>query len=130
MNCGGLFHTHGYFMSGTIIEFRRHPGFGKDRRRPRPLQQGRGRERRLMQQIARIAALLDELDDLNGGHDGGHKGIPLWLVAQARAGLGRVRNGLQPAPEYRGGLPDESDPQPLIDREVLERMYRSLDPQR
>lgn len=113
-------------MSGTVIEIRRHRGFGKGRRTGEGLPHGRGRRHRLEQQIARIAALLDELDDVNGGA----QEVPAWLVAEAQAGLRRARNKLESAPQHLRGAPDEADPQPQIDRDVLERLYRSLDPQR
>ena len=113
-------------MSGTIIEIRRHPGFRKDKRRIATLPQGRSRSRGLDPQIARIMALLDELDGLKGGPEE----VPAWLVAEAQARLRRARDTLQPAAAYVGGVPNDSDPQPQVDREILERMYRSLDPQR
>ena len=97
-------------MSGTIIEIRRHRGF-------RPAKAAR--QHSLEQQIARITALLDELDELNGGGEA----VPAWLAGQAEATLSRARLSLRPAA-------DESDPQPQVDREALERMYRSLEPPR
>jgi hypothetical protein len=114
-------------MSGTIIEFRRNRGFGKLRRTGKAWPDSRDQQRQLEQQIARITALLDELEDLNGSAE---EKVPVWLVAEAQAGLRRARNNLQPAPEHLRGISDEPDPQPQIDREILERMYRSLDPQR
>ena len=98
-------------MSGIIIEFHR---------------RGADRHARLEQQIARIAALLDELEEMNcsAGH------VPVSLVAQAQAGLRRAREFLAPAPGQPPGIRGEPDPQPDVDREILERMYRSLEPQR
>jgi hypothetical protein len=98
-------------MSGIIIEFHR---------------RGAGHQARLEQQIARITALLDELEDMDYG--AGH--APVSLVAQAQASVRRARDILRPAPGQPPGIQGEPDPQPDVDREVLERMYRSLEPPR
>ena len=76
-----------------------------------------GRRARLEQQIARITALLEELEGI-GAND-----VPLALVARAQADLRRARDVLRPA---QPGL----EPQPEVDREAVERMYRSLEPER
>jgi hypothetical protein len=98
-------------MSGTIIDFH---GRSADR------------QARLEQQIARITALLEELEDMNCGA----QHVPLSLVAQAQAGLRQASGFLLPAPGHPHGVQGEPDPQPEVDREVLERMYRALDRQR
>jgi hypothetical protein len=98
-------------MSGIIIDFH---GRSADR------------QARLERQIARITALLEELEDMSGGA----QHVPLALVARAQAGLRQARELLLPAPGQPPGVQGEPDPQPEIDREVLERMYRSLDRQR
>jgi hypothetical protein len=67
-------------------------------------------------QIARIESLLGELQDLPDGAEG----VPLSLIAQAQAGLRKAREVALSAPE--------PDPQPDVDRAVLERMYGSMDP--
>jgi hypothetical protein len=114
-------------MSGTIIEFRRHRGLGRGRLGAgTPLPQDWSRQSRLEQQIARISALLEELE----GMDLGSQDVPVSLVAQAQAGIRKARDVLRSAPAQPQGVEAEPDPQPCIDREVLERMYRSLDPQR
>jgi hypothetical protein len=98
-------------MSGIIIDFH---GRSADR------------QARLERQIARITALLEELEDLSGGA----QPVPLSLVAQAQAGLRQAREFLLPAPGQPYGVQNDPDPQPEVDREVLERMYRCLDRQR
>jgi hypothetical protein len=98
-------------MSGIIIDFH-----GRSA----------GRQVRLERQIARIEALLEELEELSGGV----QHMPVSLVAHAQAGLRQARALLRPAPDRPYGIQGEPDPQPEIDREVLERMYRSLDRKR
>jgi len=98
-------------MSGIIIDFH---GWSA------------GRQARLERQIARITALLEELEDMNCGA----QDVPSSLVAQAQAGLRKAGEFLRPAPGQPHGDQGEPNPQPDVDREVLERMYRSLDRQR
>jgi hypothetical protein len=61
------------------------------------------RQRELAQQLKRIKCLLDELEEMSDGL------LPLLLWR------------LPP-----GGAAGDGDPQPDIDREILERMYRDL----
>ena len=75
------------------------------------------RRARLEQQVARITALLEELEGL------GAEDVPLALVARAHAGLQKARDLLRPAQP-------ELESQPEVDREAVERMYRSLEPER
>ena len=110
-------------MSGTIIEFWRHRGLGRGRLGTRPLPYGGSRQSRLEQQMAQISTLLEELE----GMDLGSENVPLSLIAQAQAGIRKARDILRPALEQPHGVQDDPDPQPCIDREVLERMYRALD---
>jgi len=98
-------------MSGIIIDFH---GWSA------------GRQARLERQIARITALLEELEDMNCGA----QDVPSSLVAQAQAGLRKAGEFLRSAPGQPHGVHGEPNPQPDVDREVLERMYRSLDRQR
>ena len=110
-------------MSGKIIEFCRHGGVGRGKLAAgKPLPHGGSRQSRLEQQVARISALLEELE----GIDLGSPDLPLSVIAQAQADIRNARDILRsaPRPHYVQG---EGDPQPCIDREVLERMYRSLD---
>ena len=114
-------------MGGTIIEFRRHRGLGRGRLGAgKQLPHHRSRQIRLEQQVARISALLEELEDM----DLGSQDVPLSLIAQAQAGIRKAGDSRRSAPEQPHGVQGEPDPQPFIDWEVLERMYRSLDSQR
>jgi hypothetical protein len=71
------------------------------------------------QQVTRITALLEELEGMTcaAGH------VPPALLARAHAAVGEERAWLRLAP-------GEPDPQPEVDREAVERMYRSLKPER
>jgi len=97
-------------MSGIIIDFH---GRSADR------------QARIERQIARITALLEELEDMSCGA----QPVPLSLVAQAQAGLRKAGEFVRLAPGQPHGVQGEPDPQPDVDREVLERMYRCLDRQ-
>jgi hypothetical protein len=121
------FSLPGYFMSGKVIEFR-----GRNTNRaslyraqavPRPDGQAV-----LGLQIARITGLLDELEDLIGSADG--QSSP--LLQQARSTVERTRRVLAPRAKLTtsAGLEtyNEGDPQPDVDRALLERMYRDLNP--
>jgi hypothetical protein len=79
---------------------------------------GLTREVRLKLQIARISALLGELEELTGASIGTGTSPP--LVVQARATLERATRHLETS--------DEGEPQPDVDRALLERMYRDLNP--
>lgn len=114
-------------MSGTIIEFWRHRGRGRGRLGAgRPPPYGGSRQSRLEQQIARVSALFEELEGLNLGS----QDVPLALIAQAQAGIRKAREILQSGASQPHRVQGEPDPQPFVDREVLERMYRALDRQR
>ena len=116
-------------MSGKIIAFGIHQNLKRTslyRRQSVP--RGQTREVRLKLQIARISALLAELEDMTGtgigtgidtGIDTGN-GASLPLVVQARAALDGATKHLE--------RNDEGDPQPDVDRALLERMYRDLNP--
>ena len=83
------------------------------------------RKRVLRLQVARIGRLLDELEDLITTSDGRGSGI----IRPSRGAIKKARKILQQWPEaLRDAQPidGEEDPQPEIDRAVLERMYQSL----
>lgn len=87
------------------------------------------RTRILNLQVARIARLLDELEELARATDN----LPPAIGGQRHAGIERGRGILQACSgserEEAGcehGI--EGDPQPDIDGEMLARMYRELDP--
>jgi hypothetical protein len=79
-------------------------------------------------QVARIAQLLDELEELAWTSDN----FPPAIVGQAHAGIERARRILQrcSGSERNAGRENdiEGDPQPDVDGEMLERMYRELNP--
>ena len=79
-------------------------------------------------QIARIAKLLDELEKFARTTEN----LPPPIAGQTHAGIKRGRRIPQPwsGPERKVGREDdiEGDPQPDIDGEMLERMYRELNP--
>ena len=88
-----------------------------------------GRNTRILKlQIARIAKLLDELEKFARTTEN----LPPPIAGQTHAGIKRGRRILQPwsGPEREVGREDdiEGDPQPDIDGEMLERMYRELNP--
>jgi len=78
--------------------------------------------------VARIAKLLDELEELARTSSS----CPPAMVGQARAGIERARRILQPCSEFARTagreIDIEDDPQPDVDGEMLERMYRELNP--
>ena len=98
--------------------------------RSRPLRNpSAGRTTRILKlQIARVAQLLDELEEVARTSDN----FPPAIVRQTHTGVERARRILQP---FSGSKRDvgrdnevEGDPQPHVDEEMLERMYRSLNP--
>ena len=84
--------------------------------------------RNLKLQVARIAKLLDELEELARTSNS----CPPAIVGRAHAGIERARRILQPCSEFErtAGRENEieDDPQPDVDGEMLERMYRELNP--
>ena len=72
-------------------------------------------------QIARISVLLEELEDLIGSADG--RSSPHQL--QARSTIERTRRILTSRTE---STENDGDPQPDVDRSLLERMYRDINP--
>jgi hypothetical protein len=77
------------------------------------------------QQIVRIAALLGELEALSRDATA----VPPPLRTQARASIEKARSLLQKCEEVERPAPeeeDEGDPQPDVDSDLLERMYRDL----
>ena len=78
------------------------------------------------QQIARIGILLTEIEHLSDGA----KDMPLPLLVKARASIERARTILQHCGKFASGAATQEGgdgaPQPDVDRDVLERMYRTL----
>jgi hypothetical protein len=88
-----------------------------------------GRNTRVLKlQIARIAKLLDELEQFARTTEN----LPPTIAGQTYAGIERARIIVQPFSgcEREAECEDdiEGDPQPDIDGEMLERMYRELNP--
>jgi hypothetical protein len=113
-------------MSGMVIDLRRLRGRGKYNSKARKKGfLGRSRRRQLELQVARIAALLDELllDELEqlSRHS---RDVPLSMLTRARACIRNVRG----MPDRPSDVEDEGGPQPEVDRELLDRLCRSLDP--
>jgi hypothetical protein len=83
--------------------------------------------RNLKLQVARIAKLLDELEELTRTSNS-----PPAIMGQALAGIERARSILQRCTEFERTAERENDieddPQPDLDGEMLERMYRELNP--
>jgi hypothetical protein len=91
-------------MSGKIVELQEHR---RRLRRARSVQP----QMELAQQLKRIKHLLDELEEMTDGM------LPLLLF---RLPPRSSADGARPGPSGDG------DPQPDVDREILERMYRDL----
>lgn len=102
-------------MSGKIIEFPNTNRASLYRTQAVPRPDGQAV---LRLQVARISALLEELEDLIGSADG--RSSPHLL--QARSTVERTRRILTSRTDNDG------DPQPDVDRSLLERMYRDLNP--
>jgi hypothetical protein len=99
-------------MSGTIIEFGRYRNLKSPWRGARaPLPYRPNRRTRLDQQIVRIEALLEELEEIGRG----------------ATDVAKTRDILAPPAAHPSQVQDESDPQPQIDHRVLERGYCLLE---
>jgi len=100
-------------MSGQVIPF---PGFGELKRGG--LYRITSSHDDLDRQMSRIADLLVELESLS--HTA--RNIPAPTLKKAQATMDRARRLIS-------SVADEvNEPQPEIDSEVLERMYRSANP--
>jgi len=122
------------FMTGKIIDFRSHHQLKSarlDYPEPGPRIRAKRAARRpggkasVDQQIAHIAWLLRELEDIARGG----QGLPQVVVAQAHASIERTRTMLQLwKPIGISGKTDatEEAAQPNIDPTLLDRMYRDL----
>jgi hypothetical protein len=114
-------------MTGDIISFEDHRDFKR-----RQLQQiapwrawvSETRDKQILEpQLARIAELLNELQELSSSSGS----FPPTTLVRACAEIERARRIIRPLsePEHRTHLTQdsESDPQPEIDRDKLDRMY-------
>ena len=115
-------------MTGMIIEFRRHHDLARARLyRNQPVPRQPAAEEKLDEQIFRIAGLLEELEELTCGA----RELPPGILAQARATIDRSGVILQRCTRLVESTESDEDgdhdPQPDIEGELLERMYRALD---
>ena len=114
-------------MSNVVIQFRARKGPRGDRRTAEEpeelLSHAEAKQSRLEQQLARVTALIEELEDITRSESE----LPPRLLWQARVGIDKTRNILRPFPGYVGNIEREADPQPDVDRAVLERLYGCFD---
>jgi hypothetical protein len=111
-------------MTAELIQFVRHRDFRRgDLYRHQPVPRAPSQADRacgpVELQVARISRLLSELEELTRTPER----VPAETMNQARAGLERARRVMRPWMAVDEG---ESDPQPEVDAERLERMYRDL----
>ncbi len=113
-------------MSGTIVPF---PGSRADANRTfctlRP--HGRRLSSRVRAQIERIADLLEELEAIS---DHSSELSPA-MQARVRNSISKAALIVQSCGQAKrapGVVEDEGDPQPHVDREVLERVFQSWEP--
>ena len=114
-------------MTGELIRFERHRDFRRSHLyRQQSVPRGPGHTARntsvVELQVARIARLLSELEDLTRHSED----VPSATLDQARAGLEKARRVIRPWTARRADDETEGDPQPEVDDERLERMYREL----
>lgn len=117
-------------MTGELIRFERHRDLKRGhlyRQQPVPRGPAPGaRNPSIVElQVARIARLLNELEELTAAS----ADVPAVTLGQARTSIERAKRLIEPwADSKTCALTDESDgdPQPEVDDERLERMYREL----
>jgi hypothetical protein len=104
-------------MSGTIIEFRRHKNVGCRRHGASvPLPYDPIRQARVDQKIARIEALLEELEEMGRG-----------ATNAVRTSDIESRDLLALPAGHPAHVQDDPDPQPQVDCRIFERMYSLLE---
>ena len=75
------------------------------------------------ERVERIAALLGEIEELSHRSND----VPLPLLIQTLETLEKTRSVLKTyAQRQIAALAEDGDPQPDVDSDVLERMYRTL----
>jgi hypothetical protein len=72
--------------------------------------------------VQRITVLLGEIEALGQRTDD----MPAPLLIEMRAILEKARRVLEACASRRAAAAGDADPQPDIDQEILERMYRAL----
>jgi len=111
-------------MTAELIQFERHRDFRRsDLYRQQPVPRAPLKGAKLCSpvelQVARISRLLMELEELIRTSDE----VPTATLSEARAGLENARRVIRP---WMAIDEIEGDPQPEVDDERLERMYRDL----
>jgi hypothetical protein len=111
-------------MTGELIHIERHRDFRRghlyrQQSVPRAPSQGASIPSAVELQVARIARLLTELEALTRTSED----VPAATMKRARASLERARRIVRP---WAATDEVESDPQPEVDAERVERMYRDL----
>ena len=111
-------------MTAELIQFERHRDFRRGqlyRKQPVPRISAAGAKPTspVELQVARISRLLSELEQLTREPDD----VPVATLNQARLGLERARRVIRP---WMALDEIESDPQPDVEHERVERMYRDL----
>jgi hypothetical protein len=115
-------------MSGELIRLERHPDFKRAnlyRKQPVPRRPASGaRNPSVVElQVARIARLLSELEDLTRTSED----VPAATLGQARSSIEKARRIIGPWAGSGSQVEEvDGDPQPDVDDERLERMYREL----
>jgi len=111
-------------MTGDIISFQDHRDFKRRQLQesaPWRASMSEIRDNQILEpQLTRIAELMNELEELSGS-------FPPTTLVRARAEIERARRITQPLSEPEHGAhltqDSDSDPQPEIDRDTLDRMY-------
>jgi hypothetical protein len=110
-------------MTAELIQFERHRDYRRGelfRQQPVPRpHQGCTPSSPVELQVARISRLLSELEELTRTSPD----VPAATLTQARTSLERGRRVIRPWTAFDE---IEGDPQPEVDDERLERMYRDL----
>jgi hypothetical protein len=111
-------------MTAELIQFERHRDFRRgdlyrQQAVPRAPSQGAKLCSPIELQVARISRLLMELEELTRESDD----VPAATLNRARADLEKARRVIRP---WMVCEEIEGDPQPEVDDERLERMYRDL----
>jgi hypothetical protein len=111
-------------MTAELIQFERHRDFRRGelfRQQPVPRAPSQSAKpcSPVELQVARISRLLSELEELTRESED----VPVATLNQARLGVERARSVIRP---WKTFDEIEGDPQPEVDDERLERMYRDL----
>jgi hypothetical protein len=117
-------------MTGEVIQFVRHPGTKRGQLHgQQPVPRGAAADVPSTSvvefRVARITRLVIELEELARLS----RNVPPTTLDQARAGLEKARRIVRPRTVADGQPPEDDvdgDPQPELDDERLQRMYRLL----